>query len=36
MKQAYLDVNNLNVKGENLYNIVVNNFTIEKFCGNLL
>ena len=34
MKEAYLDKNNLNVKGENLYNIVVNNFTIEKFWGN--
>ena len=31
MKEAYLDKNNLNVKGENLYNIVVNNFTIENF-----
>ncbi len=31
MKEAYLDRNNLNIKGENLYNIVVNNFTIEKF-----
>lgn len=34
MKEAYLDKNNLNVKGENLYNIVVNNFTIEKFWAN--
>ena len=31
MKEVYLDKNNLNVKGENLYNIVVSNFTIEKF-----
>ncbi len=34
MKVAYLDVDNLNVKGENLYSIVVNNFTIEKFWEN--
>jgi glycosyltransferase involved in cell wall biosynthesis len=34
MKEAYLDKNNLNVKGENLYNIVVSNFTIEKFWAN--
>ncbi|MBZ9687616.1 glycosyltransferase [Clostridium estertheticum] len=31
MSAAYLDVNNLKVKGENLYNIVVKKFTIEKF-----
>lgn len=31
MKQAYLDKNNFNLKGENLYNIVVKKFTIEKF-----
>jgi len=31
MKVSYLDKGILNVKGENLYNIVVNNFTIEKF-----
>ncbi len=31
MKQAYLDKNNLNLKGENLNNIVLNNFTMEKF-----
>lgn len=31
MKVAYLDVNNLKAKGENLYNIVVKKFTIEKF-----
>jgi len=31
MKVAYLDANNLKVKGENLYNIVVKKFTIEKF-----
>ena len=31
MKEAYLDKHNLNLKGENLYNIVVNKFTIEKF-----
>jgi glycosyltransferase involved in cell wall biosynthesis len=31
MKKAYLDKGNLNVKGENLYDIVVNKFTIEKF-----
>jgi len=34
MKAAYLDVNNLKVKGENLYNVVVSNFTIEKFWEN--
>ena len=34
MKEAYLDKNNLNMKGENLYNIVVNNFTIEDFWEN--
>ncbi|WP_404814354.1 glycosyltransferase [Clostridium tagluense] len=34
MKIAYLDVNNLNAKGENLYNIVVKEFTIEKFWEN--
>ena len=34
MKSAYLDVNNLKVKGENLYNIVVKKFTIEKFWEN--
>jgi hypothetical protein len=31
MKEAYLDNNNLNSKGENLYNVVINCFTIEKF-----
>ncbi|MGH4140115.1 glycosyltransferase [Clostridium sp.] len=31
MKAAYFDVNNLKGKGENLYNIVVKRFTIEKF-----
>lgn len=31
MKVAYLDVNNLKCKGENLYNIVLKKFTIEKF-----
>ena len=31
MKEAYLDKINLNIKGENLYNIVLDNFTIEKF-----
>jgi glycosyltransferase involved in cell wall biosynthesis len=31
MKEAYLDRANLNVKGESLYNIVMNDFTIEKF-----
>lgn len=31
MEIAYLDVNNLKVKGENLYNIVVKKFTIENF-----
>jgi glycosyltransferase involved in cell wall biosynthesis len=31
MKEVYLDKHNLNIKGENLYNIVVSNFTIEKF-----
>ncbi|MBU3114598.1 glycosyltransferase [Clostridium lacusfryxellense] len=31
MKETYLDRNNLNIKGENLYNIVVNNFSLEKF-----
>lgn len=34
MKEAYLDKSNLNVKGENLYKIIINNFTIEKFWGN--
>ena len=34
MKDVYLDKNNLKVKGENLYNIVVNNFTIDKFWDN--
>ena len=34
MKEAYLDKSNLNLKGENLYNIVVNNFTMEKFWTN--
>jgi len=34
MKEAYLDRNNLNAKGENLYNIVVNNFTIKTFWSN--
>lgn len=34
MKEAYLDKINLTVKGENLYNIVVNNFSIEKFWEN--
>ncbi|WP_411956019.1 glycosyltransferase [Clostridium sp. FP1] len=34
MKIAYLDVNNLNAKGENLYSIVVKEFTIEKFWEN--
>lgn len=34
MKKAYLDKNHLELKGENLYNIVVNNFTIEKFWAN--
>ncbi|MGV8980345.1 glycosyltransferase family 4 protein [Clostridium sp.] len=31
MKTAYLDVNNLKEKGENLYSIVLKKFTIEKF-----
>jgi len=31
MNEAYLDKGNLNVKGENLYKIVVNNFTLENF-----
>lgn len=31
MKEAYIDRHNLNVKGENLYNIVVKEFTIDKF-----
>lgn len=31
MKKVYLDRSNLNKKGENLYNIIVNNFTLEKF-----
>ena len=31
MKEAYLDRSNLNAKGKNLYNIVMNNFTMEKF-----
>ncbi|MFT5873322.1 MAG: glycosyltransferase involved in cell wall biosynthesis [Clostridium sp.] len=34
MKEAYLDKSNLNVKGENLYKIIVNNFTIENFWEN--
>ena len=34
MKESYLDKINLNIKGENLYNIVVNNFTIGKFWDN--
>lgn len=34
MKDAYLDKNNLKVKGGNLYNIVVNNYTIDKFWDN--
>ena len=34
MKEVYLDRINLNIKGENLYNIVVNRFTIEKFWNN--
>ncbi|WP_291632263.1 glycosyltransferase [Clostridium sp.] len=34
MKEAYLDKSNLNVKGENLYKIIVNNFTIENFRDN--
>lgn len=34
MKEAYLDKNNLSVKGENLYNIISNNFTIENFWEN--
>ena len=36
MKLAYLDKNNSNVKGENLYNIVIKNFTIEKFWDSYL
>lgn len=31
MKEVYLDRSNLNVKGENLHNIVVNEFTIQNF-----
>lgn len=31
MKEVYLDKVNLNIKGENLYNIVVSDFTIEEF-----
>lgn len=34
MKKVYLDKKNLNVKGENLHNIVVNNFTIDDFWNN--
>jgi len=34
MKEVYLDKINLNAKGENLYNIVINKFTIEKFWDN--
>jgi len=34
MKYAYLDKSDINLKGENLYNIVVNNFTIENFWSN--
>ena len=34
MKTAYLDKDNLNIKGNNLYNIVVNNFSMEKFWEN--
>ena len=34
MKDAYLDKNNLNAKGESLYNIVVKKFTLEKFWEN--
>jgi len=34
MKEAYLDKSNINVKGENLYNIVVKKFTIEAFWSN--
>jgi len=34
LNKAYLDKKNLNVKGENLYEIVVNNFTIENFWSN--
>ncbi|MGH4119865.1 glycosyltransferase [Clostridium sp.] len=31
MKKVYIDRNNLKVKGENLYNIVMKKFTIDKF-----
>ena len=31
MRAAYLDKSYLNVKGKSLYNIVINNFTIENF-----
>ncbi|MBU3198942.1 glycosyltransferase [Clostridium estertheticum] len=31
MREAYLDKGYSNVKGENLHNIVINNFTIENF-----
>lgn len=31
MKEVYIDRENLNVKGENLYNIVVKEFTVDKF-----
>lgn len=31
MREAYLDKGNLNMKGENLYNIVINNFTMQNF-----
>ena len=34
MKYAYLDKSNIDLKGENLYNIVINNFTIEIFWSN--
>jgi len=31
MKDVYLDKSNIKIKGDNLYNIVINDFTIESF-----